>query len=99
MLLTQICVNLVLFFVGIFGILFNRQSVLIVLMCIEIVLLSANLNFLIFSIYLDDSLGQIFSLLILTVAAAESAIGISILIIYYRIKGNISINEVAVLKG
>lgn len=99
MLLTQICVNLVLFFVGVFGILFNRQSVLIVLMCIEIVLLSANLNFLIFSIYLDDSLGQIFSLLILTVAAAESAIGISILIIYYRIKGNISINEVAVLKG
>jgi NADH-quinone oxidoreductase subunit K len=68
-------------------------------MCIEIILLSVNLNFIVFSIYLDDFLGQIFSLFILTVAAAESAIGLAILILYFRVMGNISISEIATLKG
>jgi hypothetical protein len=62
-------------------------------------LLSVNLNFIVFSVYLDDAYGQIFSLFILTVAAAESAIGLAVLILYYRIRGKISINQKATLKG
>jgi NADH-quinone oxidoreductase subunit K len=99
MILNQLITNLLLFFISIFGILLNRSSVLIVFMCIEMILLSTNLNFLILSVYLDDAVGQIFSLLILTVAAAESAIGLSILILYYRIKGNININDIPAIKG
>lgn len=72
---------------------------LIVLMCIEMVLLSANLNFIVMSIYLDDFTGQIFSLIILTIAAAESAVGLAILILYYRTKKDIVLSNVAVLKG
>lgn len=68
-------------------------------MCIELMLLSVNLNFIVFSVYLDDAYGQIFSLFILTVAAAESAIGLAVLILYYRIRGKISINQKATLKG
>lgn len=99
MILNQLITNLLLFFISIFGILLNRSSILIVFMCIEMILLSTNLNFLILSVYLDDAVGQIFSLLILTVAAAESAIGLSILILYYRIKGNININDIPAIKG
>jgi NADH-quinone oxidoreductase subunit K len=99
MFVIQILTNVLLFLSGIFGILLNRRNILIVLMCIEIILLSVNLNFIIFSIYLDDFLGQIFSLFVLTVAAAESAIGLAILILYYRVMGNISISEIATLKG
>ncbi len=95
----QIVTNITLFFVGISGIILNRKSVLLILMCIELVLLSINLNFIIFSVYLDDFYGQIFSLFILTIAAAESAIGLAILILYYRIRGKILINQVATLKG
>jgi len=68
-------------------------------MCIELILLGVNLNFILFSMYLDDVYGQLFSLFILTVAAAESAIGLAILILYYRIRGNIYINQKAILKG
>jgi NADH-quinone oxidoreductase subunit K len=99
MFVVQILTNILLFLTGIFGILLNRRNILVVLMCIELILLSVNLNFVIFSVYLDDFLGQIFSLFILTIAAAESAIGLGILILYYRIRGNISISEVATLKG
>jgi NADH-quinone oxidoreductase subunit K len=99
MFLVQILTNTLLFLSGVFGILLNRRNILIVLMCIEIILLSVNLNFITFSVYLDDFLGQIFSLFVLTVAAAESAIGLAILILYYRIRGNISISEVTTLKG
>jgi len=95
----QIITNILLFLSGILGILLNRRSILIVLMCIEIILLSVNLNFIIFSVYLDDSVGQIFSLFVLTIAAAESAIGLAILILYYRIRNKILINEIATLKG
>jgi NADH-quinone oxidoreductase subunit K len=95
----QILTNIFLFFIGIFGIIANRRSILVILMCIELILLSVNLNFVLFSIYLDDFYGQIFSLFILTVAAAESAIGLAILILYYRIRGKILINQVATLKG
>lgn len=99
MILNQLITNLLLFLISVFGILLNRSSILIVFMCIEMILLSTNLNFLILSVYLDDAVGQIFSLVILTVAAAESAIGLSILILYYRIKGNININDIPAIKG
>lgn len=99
MFVIQILTNVLLFLIGTFGILLNRRNILIVLMCIEIILLSVNLNFIVFSIYLDDFLGQMFSLFVLTVAAAESAIGLAILILYFRLMGNISISETATLKG
>jgi NADH-quinone oxidoreductase subunit K len=67
-------------------------------MCIELILLSLNLNFIVFSIYLDDLYGQIFSLFILTVAAAESAVGLAIVIVYYRTRGGVSINQLALLR-
>ena len=95
----QLFSNTVLFLIGTLGILLNRRNILIILMCIELVLLSVNLNFIMFSVYLDDFYGQIFSLCILTVAAAESAIGLAILILYYRIRGKILINQIAILKG
>ena len=99
MFIIQILTNIILFLIGAFGIILNRRNIIIVLMCIEIILLSVNLNFIVFSIYLDDFLGQIFSLFVLTVAAAESAIGLAILILYFRVLGNISISEIATLKG
>ncbi len=99
MLLNQIFTNTILFFISLGGLVYNRQNILLLLMCIELVLLSVNLNFLTFSIYLDDFYGQIFFLFILTIAAAESAIGLAILILYYRLKGNININQTCVLKN
>ena len=99
MFIIQILTNIILFLIGAFGIILNRRNIIIVLMCIDIILLSVNLNFIVFSIYLDDFLGQIFSLFVLTVAAAESAIGLAILILYFRVLGNISISEIATLKG
>jgi len=76
----------------------NRSNILIILMCIEMMLLSLNLNFIVFSVYFDDLYGQLFSLFILTVAAAESAIGLAIIIIYYRLRGSILMNQITVLK-
>jgi NADH-quinone oxidoreductase subunit K len=87
------------FFIGFCGIILNRKNVILILVSIELMLLSINFNFLINSVYLDDRLGQIFALFILTIAAAESSIGLSILIIYYRIKGTISIDLINVLQG
>lgn len=99
MFIIQFITNILLFLTGVFGILFNRKSILVVLMCIELLLLSVNLNFILFSVYLDDFYGQIFSLFILTIAASEAAVGLAILILYYRLRGNISINQIATLKG
>ena len=84
MFLIQFAVNFVVFLVGLSGMVLNRRNILILIMCIEMMLLSLNLNFIVFSIYFDDLYGQVFSLFILTVAAAESAIGLAIIIIYYR---------------
>lgn len=91
--------NLLLFIIGVWGIFFTRKNFIIILMSIEIMLLAINLNFIFFSIYLDDIMGQIFSLYILTVAAAESAIGLAILVVYYRLRGVISIDNISLLKG
>jgi NADH-quinone oxidoreductase subunit K len=92
-------ISMLLFVIAIFGIFLVKKSIIIILMSIELLLLAVNLNFIIFSIYLDDLVGQIFSLFVLTVAAAESAIGLAILVVYYRIKGIISINFVNSIKG
>ncbi len=89
----------ILFVIGIFGIFLNRRNVIIVLMSIEIMLLAINLNMVAFSYFLDDFEGQIFSMFILTVAAAEAAIGLAILVCYFRNKGSISIESVNTMKG
>jgi NADH:ubiquinone oxidoreductase subunit K len=94
-----ILVSTIMFFIGIFGIFLIKKNIIIILMSIELMLLSININFVIFSIYLDDIIGQLFALFVLTVAAAESAIGLAILVVYYRIKGIISINYINSIKG
>jgi NADH-quinone oxidoreductase subunit K len=99
MFLNQLTSNIFLFFIGLLGIVLNRRNILIVLMCIEIILLSLNLNFIVLSTYLDDFCGQVFSFFILTVAAAESAIGLAIIIIYYRLRGEIKSFQPVSLKG
>jgi NADH-quinone oxidoreductase subunit K len=99
MFLRQLTINIFLYIIGMIGIVFNRRSILIILMCIELMLLSLNLNFIVFSVYFDDLYGQLFSLFILTVAASESAVGLAIIIIYYRVRGNISIEQNYLLKG
>jgi NADH-quinone oxidoreductase subunit K len=99
MFLNQLTSNIFLFFIGLFGIVLNRRNILIVLMCIEIILLSLNLNFIVLSTYLDDFCGQVFSFFILTVAAAESAVGLAIIIIYYRLRGEIKSFQPISLKG
>lgn len=86
-----------LFCLGLFGIILNRQNIIIILMSIELLLLSINLNFIYFSILIDDIIGQIFSLLILAVAAAESAIGLAILIVFFKLSKNISIYKINLL--
>jgi NADH:ubiquinone oxidoreductase subunit K len=92
-------VSILLFLIGILGIFLVKKNIIVILMSIELMLLAININFVIFSIYLDDIRGQIFALFILTVAAAESAIGLAILVVYYRIKGIISINFINSIKG
>jgi|TARA_R110000744_G_scaffold171245_5_gene289716 NADH-quinone oxidoreductase subunit K len=92
-------VSIILFLIGILGIFLIKKNIIIILMSIELMLLAININFVIFSVYLDDMTGQIFALFILTIAAAESAIGLAILVVYYRIKGIISINFINSIKG
>lgn len=92
-------ISTLLFIIGLLGIFLLKRNLIIILMCIELVLLAINFNFIIFSVYLDDAIGQIFALLILTVAAAESSIGLAILVMYYRRKGIISINLMNYIKG
>ena len=94
-----VLVSLSLFLIGIWGIFLNRKNILIMLMSIELMLLAINMNFLLFSVYLDDIVGQLFALLILTVAAAESAIGLALLVVYYRVRGNIAVECMNILKG
>ena len=92
-------ISIILFLIGILGIFLVKKNIIIILMSIELMLLAININFVIFSVYLDDITGQIFALFILTIAAAESAIGLAILVVYYRIKGIISINFINSIKG
>ena len=94
-----LAVSIILFLLGIRGIFLNRKNIIIMLMSIELMLLAVNLNFVLFSVYLDDLVGQIFALLILTVAAAESAIGLAILVVYYRVRGTIAVEFINLIKG
>lgn len=82
------------FFIGLFGIVLNRKNILNIIMSIELLLLSVNLNFAIFSIYLDDVIGQIFIIFILTIAAAESSIGLAIITAFYRLKNSIEMKPI-----
>lgn len=88
-----------LFFLGLCGVYINRKNLLVLLMCIELMLLGVNLNFLFFATVLDDLMGGLFSLFILTVAAAESSIGLALLVVYYRARGTISLESINLLKG
>jgi NADH-quinone oxidoreductase subunit K len=92
-------IAITLFLIGTLGLVLNRKNILITLMSIELMLLAINLNFVIFSIYLDDITGYVFVLFILTIAAAESAIGLAILTIYYRLKNSIKIDNIQNIKG
>nr|QYC61811.1 NADH dehydrogenase subunit 4L [Paralia sulcata] len=92
-------VTTTLFLIGVLGLVLNRKNILIIIMSIELMLLAVNLNFVLFSVYLDDILGQMFVLFILTVAATESAIGLAILVIYYRLKGTIVVEKIKTLKS
>ena len=87
------------FLLGVIGIFLNRKNVINILMSIELILLGVNINFIAFSYFSSDLVGQIFSLFILTVAAAEAAIGLAILVVYFRNKGSIDVKDVNVLKG
>lgn len=91
-------ITTLLFLIGVLGLVLNRKNVLIIIMSIELMLLAVNLNFMVFSIYLDDMLGQMMVLFILTVSATESAIGLAILVAYYKVKGTISIEKIKITK-
>jgi len=92
-------VGAILFTIGVFGIFLNRKNVIIILMSIELMLLAVNINFVAFSAYLNDLIGQVFALFVLTVAAAEAAIGLAILVVYFRNRGSIAVEDINLMKG
>jgi NADH-quinone oxidoreductase subunit K len=92
-------VSAILFVLGVLGIFINRKNVIIILMAIELILLSVNINLVAFSSFLGDMVGQIFSMFVLAVAAAEAAIGLAILVIYFRARGTIAVDDVNRMKG
>ena len=89
----------ILFTLGVLGIILNRKNIIIILMSVELILLSVNINLVTFSSFLGDLTGQVFSLFILTVAAAEAAIGLAILVTYYRNRGSIAVEDINMMKG
>ncbi len=89
----------ILFTLGVFGIFLNRKNVIIILMAVELMLLAVNINLVAFSVFLQDMTGQIFALFVLTVAAGEAAIGLAILVIYFRNRGTIAVEDISQLKG
>jgi NADH-quinone oxidoreductase subunit K len=94
-----LAVAAVLFTIGVFGIFVNRKNVIILLMSIELILLSVNVNLVAFSSFLGDLAGQVFALFVLTVAAAEAAVGLAILVVYFRNRGDISVEGINLMKG
>ncbi len=88
-----------LFVIGIFGLFLNRKNVIVMLMSIELMLLAVNINFVAFSAYLGDLVGQVFTMFVLTVAAAEAAIGLAILVCFFRVRGTIAVEDANVMKG
>jgi NADH-quinone oxidoreductase subunit K len=89
----------VLFTLGVFGIFLNRKNVIVILMSVELILLAVNINFVAFATHLGDITGQVFALIVLTVAAAEAAIGLAILVVFYRNRGSIAVEDINVMKG
>ena len=89
----------ILFTIGVFGIFLNRKNVIIILMSVELILLSVNVNFVAFSAYLGDLTGQVFAMFILTVAAAEAAIGLAIVVVFFRNRGSIDVDDINLMKG
>ncbi len=94
-----LAVAAILFTMGIFGVFHNRKNVIVILMSIELMLLAVNINFVAFSSFINDLNGQIFTMFVLTVAAAEAAIGLAILVIFFRNRGSISVTDINVMKG
>ena len=89
----------ILFTLGIFGIFLNRKNVIVILMSIELMLLAVNINFVAFSVFLHDVVGQIYALIVLTVAAAEAAVGLAILVTFFRNRGDIAVDDASMMKG
>ena len=89
----------ILFTLGVFGILINRKNVIIILMSVELILLAVNINLVAFSHFLGDLVGQVFAIMVLTVAAAEAAIGLAILVVYFRNRGSIAVEDINVMRG
>lgn len=98
-LMHYIILSAIIFVIGVCGIFLNRKNIMVFLMSIELILVSVNINFVSFSTYLDNILGQIFTMFVLTVAAAEIAIGLAILMAYFRSKGSIDVREIDIMKG
>ena len=94
-----VVVSSILFVLGVLGIFLNRKNVIVILMAIELILLAVNINFVAFSAFLNDLTGQIFAMFVLTVAAGEAAIGLAILVLYFRDRGTIAVDDVSHLKG
>jgi NADH-quinone oxidoreductase subunit K len=92
-------VGAVLFTLGVLGIFINRKNVIVILMSVELILLAVNINMVAFSAYLNDIVGQVFALLILTVAAAEAAIGLAVLVVFFRNRGSIAVEDVNMMRG
>ncbi|UDL96534.1 MULTISPECIES: NADH-quinone oxidoreductase subunit NuoK [Lichenihabitans] len=98
--LTQyLIVGAILFTLGVAGIILNRKNIIIILMSVELILLAVNVNLVAFSSFLGDLTGQVFGLFVLTVAAAESAIGLAILVVYFRNRGSIAVEDINMMKG
>ena len=89
----------ILFTIGVFGIFLNRKNVIVILMSVELLLLAVSINLVAFSAFLDDLVGQVFALIVLTVAAAESAIGLAIIVVYFRNRGSIAVDDINLMKG
>jgi NADH-quinone oxidoreductase subunit K len=94
-----LAVGAILFVLGVLGIFINRKNVIVILMAIELILLSVNINLVAFSAFLGDMVGQVFAMFVLTVAAAEAAIGLAILVIYFRARGTIAVDDINQMKG
>lgn len=94
-----LAVAAILFTIGVLGIFVNRRNVIVILMSIELILLAVNINFVAFSAFLGDLVGQVFALVVLTVAAAEAAIGLAILVVFFRNRGSIAVEDINLMKG
>jgi NADH-quinone oxidoreductase subunit K len=94
-----LAVGAILFVLGVFGIFLNRKNVIVILMAIELILLAVNINLVAFSAFLHDMVGQVFAMFVLTVAAAEAAIGLAILVLYFRARGTIAVDDINQMKG